>query len=117
MKILLATMGMDIGGAETHILSLSLSLKAIGYQVEIASADGVFVKKLEQSGIIHHNLPLNKRSPFAFSDRFLFLKWWLLIIVKSFVFSILNTDICHSPLISCNKKAHRQVIGEPFSDY
>ncbi len=98
MKILLATMGMDIGGAETHILSLSLSLKAIGYQVEIASADGVFVKKLEQSGIIHHKLPLNKRSPFAFIKSYFGLKK----IIKSG-----NYDIVHAhariPAFLCGK--------------
>ena len=63
MKILLATMGMDIGGAETHILSLSLSLNRLGHEVTVASANGVFVDQLKNAGIKHINLPLNKRNP------------------------------------------------------
>ncbi|MCR5457529.1 MAG: polysaccharide pyruvyl transferase CsaB [Clostridiales bacterium] len=63
MKILLATMGMDIGGAETHVLSLSLSLNRLGHDVVVASAEGVFVEQLKKAGIRHVDLPLNKRNP------------------------------------------------------
>ena len=43
MKILMATMGMNIGGAETHILELSKELKHQGHDVIIVSNGGVYV--------------------------------------------------------------------------
>ena len=43
MKILMATMGMDIGGAETHIVELSKQLKSQGHDVIIVSNGGVYV--------------------------------------------------------------------------
>ncbi len=61
MKILLVTMSMNIGGAETHILELARGLKKRGMDVEIASAGGVFVEELTKSGIPHHTLPLERR--------------------------------------------------------
>lgn len=74
MKILLATMGMDIGGAETHILSLSLSLHRLGHEVVVASADGVFVEQLKKAGIRHIDLPLNKRNPILIIKSYFGLK-------------------------------------------
>ena len=43
MKILMATMKMEIGGAETHILELAKALSARGCEVTVVSAGGVFV--------------------------------------------------------------------------
>ena len=40
MKILMATMGLDIGGAETHIVELSKELKRQGHDVAIISNGG-----------------------------------------------------------------------------
>ena len=40
MKILMATMGMDIGGAETHIVELAKELKKQGHDVAIVSHGG-----------------------------------------------------------------------------
>ena len=37
MKILMATMGLDIGGAETHIVELAKELKAEGHDIVVAS--------------------------------------------------------------------------------
>ena len=36
-KILMITMGLDIGGAETHIVELSKELKRRGYDILVAS--------------------------------------------------------------------------------
>ena len=36
MKILMATMGLDIGGAETHIVELAKELKAEGHDIVVA---------------------------------------------------------------------------------
>ena len=62
MKILMATMGMDIGGAETHILELSKELKRRGHDVSVASNGGVYVAELEKAGIRHFSVPMNRRS-------------------------------------------------------
>ena len=51
MKILMATMGMNIGGAETHILELSKELKHQGHDVIIVSNGGVYVPEIEAAGI------------------------------------------------------------------
>ena len=37
-KILMTTMGLNIGGAETHIVELTKELKKRGYDVMVASA-------------------------------------------------------------------------------
>ena len=61
--ILMATMGMDIGGAETHIVELSKELNRRGYRVIVASNGGVYVPELEQAGIECVSVPMNRRSP------------------------------------------------------
>ena len=43
MRILMATMGLDIGGAETHIVELAKELKSQGHDVIIISNGGVYV--------------------------------------------------------------------------
>ena len=43
MKILMVTMKMDIGGAETHILELAKGLKEQGHSVHVVSEGGIFV--------------------------------------------------------------------------
>lgn len=61
MKILMATMGLDIGGAETHIVELSKQLKAQGHEVSIVSNGGVYVPEITEAGIHHYQAPLNRR--------------------------------------------------------
>ena len=53
MKILMATMGMDIGGAETHIAELSKQLKAQGHDVIVVSNGGVYVPEIAAAGGEH----------------------------------------------------------------
>ena len=62
MKILMATMGLGIGGAETHIVELSKELTHQGHQVVIVSNGGVYVPEVEAAGIRHYEAPLNRRS-------------------------------------------------------
>jgi len=40
-RILMVTMGLDIGGAETHIVELSKQLKAMGHDVAVVFKGGV----------------------------------------------------------------------------
>ena len=61
MKILMATMGLDIGGAETHIVELSKQLKSQGHDVAIISNGGVYVPEITAAGIRHYNAPMHRR--------------------------------------------------------
>ncbi len=61
MKILMATMGLDIGGAETHIVELSKQLKSQGHDIAIVSNGGVYVPEITAAGIRHYNAPLHRR--------------------------------------------------------
>ena len=45
MKILMATMGLGIGGAETHIVELSKQLQREGHEIIIASNGSVYVEE------------------------------------------------------------------------
>ncbi len=86
LNILMATMGMEIGGAETHILELSRELKNRGYNIIVASNGGVYEKELEEAGIKHYKLPLHNKMPFNIIKSYVGLKR---IIKKE------NIDIVH----------------------
>ncbi|MEA4934574.1 MAG: polysaccharide pyruvyl transferase CsaB [Lawsonibacter sp.] len=62
MKILMATMGLDIGGAETHIVELSKELHDRGHEVVIVSNGGVYVPEITAAGIRHYRAPMHRRS-------------------------------------------------------
>ena len=61
-KILMVTMGLDIGGAETHIVELSKQLKSMGHDVIVVSNGGVYVPEILAAGIRHYEAPLHRRS-------------------------------------------------------
>ncbi len=63
MKILMTTMALDIGGAETHVLELSRGLKSMGHDVTVASNGGVYVDELEACGIKHVKIALHTKAP------------------------------------------------------
>ena len=65
MKILMTLMGLDIGGAETHVLELSRALSDMGAEITVASNGGVYVRELEECGIRHITLPLHTKNPFC----------------------------------------------------
>ena len=62
-NILLATMRLDIGGAETHIVELAKGLKKEGFNVFVASKGGVYEKELQASGIKHYKVALDNKKP------------------------------------------------------
>ncbi|MCI8589134.1 MAG: polysaccharide pyruvyl transferase CsaB [Clostridiales bacterium] len=62
-KILLTTMALDIGGAETHITELAKALKKSGYDVTVASNGGVYVSELTDAGVKHVCIPLHSKKP------------------------------------------------------
>ena len=61
--ILMATMGLDIGGAETHIVELSKQLRRWGYDVIVVSNGGVYEEELTQAGVRCFHAPMHRRSP------------------------------------------------------
>ena len=60
-KILMTLMGMEIGGAETHVLELSKTLQRMGLDVHVVSNGGVYVKELEECGVKHYRVPLHNK--------------------------------------------------------
>ncbi|MGE5632134.1 MAG: glycosyltransferase, partial [Caulobacteraceae bacterium] len=62
-NILLTTMRLDIGGAETHIVELAKGLSREGLNVIVASTGGVYEKELQASGIKHYKVPLDNKKP------------------------------------------------------
>ena len=60
-KVLIATMGLGIGGAETHIIELALELHRRGIDVSVASNGGIYVAELQRAGIAHYDVPMDKR--------------------------------------------------------
>ncbi len=63
MRILMLTSRMDIGGAESHVLTLSRALSRLGHRVIVASAGGRSVSALEEACVRHLTLPLDKKDP------------------------------------------------------
>lgn len=62
-RILMALMGLEIGGAETHVVELAKYLSQNGYTVYAVSSGGVYEEELKKSGIRHFYAPLNAKSP------------------------------------------------------
>ena len=65
MKILMVTMAMENGGAETHVMELCRELEARGHDITLVSAGGVYADLLAEHGVRLINLPLDRRKPGA----------------------------------------------------
>lgn len=65
MNILMLSMSMGAGGAETHVLTLASALVRAGHRVTVASEGGMLTRGLEEGGVAHVTLPLASRSPIA----------------------------------------------------
>ena len=61
--VLLATMQLDIGGAETHVVDLARYLTELGYRVLVASNGGCYVERLAAYGVPHYQVPLHDNKP------------------------------------------------------
>ncbi len=86
-KILMALMGLDIGGAETHVIELVKYLKSEGHEIIVASNGGVYEKSLEDVGIKHYKVPMHQRKILSMIKSYFMLKR----IIKEN-----NVDIVHS---------------------
>ena len=62
-NILITTMRLDIGGAETHIVELAKGLSRVGFNVVAASTGGVYEKELIESNIKVYHVPLDNKKP------------------------------------------------------
>ena len=62
-NVVILTMSLNIGGAETHIYELANALAARGNHVTVFSAGGVYADKLSENGVEHIEAPLNKKDP------------------------------------------------------
>ena len=63
MKILMTLMGLEIGGAETHVVELVKELHRQEHTVIVASNGGVYESQLSAEGIRHVQIPMHRRSP------------------------------------------------------
>lgn len=63
--VMLLAMALDLGGAETHVVSLARGLARRGLRVTVASAGGGLVDGLLAEGIRHLSVPLDSRSPLS----------------------------------------------------
>ncbi len=62
-KIMQCLMGLDIGGAETHVVELSKGLVARGFDVMVASNGGLYEKELIQAGVRVVTIPMHSKNP------------------------------------------------------
>ena len=63
--ILQALMSLDIGGAETHVIELSIELVRRGYRVIVVSNGGSYESVLKENGVEVYNIPLHTKNPLA----------------------------------------------------
>ncbi|MBE6908747.1 MAG: polysaccharide pyruvyl transferase CsaB [Ruminococcaceae bacterium] len=61
-KILMVLMGLEIGGAETHVVELVRQLRRDGWDVAVVSNGGVYERELTEAGVRCHRAPLHRRS-------------------------------------------------------
>ena len=74
MKILMALMGLEIGGAVTHVLELCKVLAKRGHEIFVASNGGVYEKELDAVGIKHFKVPLHNKKVSSFIKSYVLLK-------------------------------------------
>lgn len=74
MKILMVLMGLEIGGAETHVAELAIELAHRGHEVCVASNGGVYENEIAKHGIKHFKLPLHNKKPLSIIKSYFGLK-------------------------------------------
>ena len=68
MKILMVTDKMDIGGAETHILTLIRELTQMNCTVTLVSSGGIYITDIIEIGVRCVFAPFNKRDPISITE-------------------------------------------------
>ena len=67
-------MGLEIGGAETHVAELAIELSRRGHEIHIVSNGGVFEEEIAKYNIVHHKLPLHTKKPSSLLESYYGLK-------------------------------------------
>lgn len=62
MKVLQILPSLDVGGVERGVLDLVRSMKRRGESSVVISAGGALVKELQKMGVVHYELPVNRKS-------------------------------------------------------
>lgn len=74
MRVLMTTMQLDIGGAETHIIELSKALSKRGIEITVASNGGAYEAELKEAGIRHVKIPFHSKNPACMMKSYKLLK-------------------------------------------
>lgn len=93
LKILQVYDHMQLGGAESHIITLSKGLIDSGHSVQIVSSNGPFVSQIKKFGIKFHELSLNN------SDNYLINVDKILEIIEEEKIDIVHVHPFHSQII------------------
>lgn len=67
-------MGLEIGGAETHVAELAIELSRRGHEICVASNGGVYEEEIKKHGIKHFKLPLHTKRPLSMLKSYFGLK-------------------------------------------
>ncbi len=78
MRVLMTTMKLDIGGAETHIVELAKALSRQGVEVFVASNGGAYEKELSDGGVSHIRIPFHSKNPLCMRRAYRMLKQTIL---------------------------------------
>ncbi|MFH1539867.1 MAG: glycosyltransferase, partial [bacterium] len=68
MKVLLMVPELNVGGVETHVLSLAGGMARAGREVVVVSNGGAMVPTLEATGAEHVSLPIHRKSPLTIRE-------------------------------------------------
>ncbi len=98
MKILMVLMGLEIGGAETHVAELAMELARRGNEIHVASNGGVYENEIAKYNIKHHKLPLHTKGPLNMLKSYMGLKK----IIKKYNFDIVHAH-ARIPGFICGK--------------
>ncbi|MEW6201092.1 MAG: glycosyltransferase family 4 protein [bacterium] len=63
MKILLMAPELNVGGVETHVVSLAQGMVGLGHEVMVVSNGGALVPKLKEWNVEHLSMPVHSKSP------------------------------------------------------
>jgi len=67
LNVLIILESLNLGGVQTHVVTLSKAIALKGHNVSIASAGGELVEKVTSFGAKHYQFPLNRKSMLPYS--------------------------------------------------
>ena len=105
IRVLMTTMKLEIGGAETHIVEAAKALAARGVELTVASNGGVFEKELEAHGIRHVRIPLHTKHPLKVLQAYMALRK----LVRGESFDVIHAH-ARIPAVLCGILARRYHI-------